>query len=31
MKLCILIVDILKMCIWVFDGAGINSERITAF
>ena len=30
MKLCILVVDILKMCMWVFDGARINFDRITA-
>ena len=30
-KLCRHIGDILKMCMWVFDGARINFERITAF
>ena len=25
------VVDILKMCMWVFDGARINIDRITAF
>ena len=28
---CRHIVDILKMCMWVFDGARINFDRITAF
>ena len=31
LKPCIVVVDIMKMCIWVFDGARINSDRITAF
>ena len=30
MKLCILVVDILKMCMWVCDGAGINFCKINA-
>ena len=28
---CILVVDIMKMCMWIFDGARINFDRITAF
>ena len=31
LKLCIPVVDILKMCMWVFGGARINFDRITAF
>ena len=31
LKPCISVVDILKMCIWVFGGARINFDRITAF
>ena len=31
LKLCILVVDLLKMCMWVFDGAKVNFDRITAF
>ena len=31
MKLLILVVDILKMCMWVFDIARINVDRMTAF
>ena len=31
LKPCILVVDILKLCIWVFNGAKINFDRITAF
>ena len=31
LKPCILVVDILKMCMWLFDGARINFDRITAF
>ena len=31
MKLCILVMGILKMCMWVFDGSRINFDRITAF
>ena len=31
MKLCILVVDILKMCMWVFDRTRINFDRITVF
>ena len=31
MKLCILVVDILKMYIWVFNEDGINFDGITAF
>ena len=31
LKLCRHIVDILKMCIWAFDGDKINFDRITAF
>ena len=31
MKPCILVVDILKMCIWLFDGARINFDRNTPF
>ena len=30
-KPCIKLADILKMCMWVFDGARINVDRITAF
>ena len=30
MKPCIPVVDILKMCMWVFGGARINFDRITA-
>ena len=28
---CILVVDILKICIWVLDRDSINIDRITAF
>ena len=31
LKPCIPVVDILKMCMWDFDGARINFDRITAF
>ena len=31
LKPCISVVDILKMCMWVFGGARINFDRITAF
>ena len=31
LKPCILVVNILKMCMWVFDGARINSDKIMAF
>ena len=31
LKLCRLIVDMLKICIRIFDGARINFDRITAF
>ena len=31
LKPCILIVDIMKMCMWIFDGARINFHRVTAF
>ena len=31
LRLCRHIVDILKMCMWVFDGARIDFDRITAF
>ena len=31
LKPCIPVVDILKMCMWVFGGARINFDRITAF
>ena len=31
LKPCISVVDILKMCIWVLDGAKINFDRTTAF
>ena len=31
MKLSVLVADILKMCMWVIDGAKINFDRITAF
>ena len=31
LKPCISVVDILKMCMWVFSGARINFDRITAF
>ena len=31
LKPCILIVDILKMCILIFDGTRINLTKITAF
>ena len=30
-KLCRHIVDILEMCMWIFDGARINFNRSTAF
>ena len=30
-KPCILVVDIMKMCIWGFGGARTNFDRITAF
>ena len=29
MKLCILVVDLLEMCMWVFDGVRNNFDRIT--
>ena len=28
---CIFVVDIMKMCMWIFDGGGINFDRITVF
>ena len=31
LKPCIPVADILKMCMWVFDGARINFDRITVF
>ena len=31
LKPCISVVDILKMCMWVFGGARINFDKITAF
>ena len=31
LKLCTHIVNILKMCMWGFDGARINFDRIAAF
>ena len=31
LKLCSLIVDMLKMCFRIFDGTRINFDRITAF
>ena len=31
LKLCRHTVDILKICMWSFDGTGINSDRMTAF
>ena len=31
LKPCIPVVDILKFCMWVFGGARINCDRITAF
>ena len=31
LKPCIPVVDILKMCMWVFGGARINFDRIAAF
>ena len=31
MKLCILVVDISKMCMWFFDEVRINFDRIMAF
>ena len=31
LKPCILIVDIMKMSMWIFNGAGNNFDRITAF
>ena len=31
LKPCILIVNIMKMCMWVFDGARITFDIITAF
>ena len=31
LKPCLLVVDILNMCMWVFDGARINFDRITTF
>ena len=31
LKHCILVVDIMKMCMWVFDIARLNFERIKAF
>ena len=31
LKPCIPVVDILKMCMWIFDGARINIDRITTF
>ena len=30
LKPCIPVADILKMCMWVFDGARINFDRFTA-
>ena len=30
MKPCILVVDILKMCTWLFGGARINFDRMKA-
>ena len=31
LELCIPVVNIMKMCMWIFDGPIINFERITAF
>ena len=31
LKSCTLVVKILKMCMWLFGGARINFDRITAF
>ena len=31
LKPCILVVDIMKMCMWIFDGARLNFDRITSF
>ena len=31
LKLCILVVDIMKMCMWIIDGARLNFDRIMAF
>ena len=31
MKQCTLVVDVIKMCMRVFDGARVNFDRITAF
>ena len=31
LKPCIPVVDILKICMWVFDGARINFDRIAAY
>ena len=31
LKPCIPVVDILKMCIWVFGEASINNDKITTF
>ena len=31
LKPCLPVVDILKMCMWVFGGARIDDDRITAF
>ena len=31
LKPCILVVDIMKTFMWVFDGARVNFDRITAF
>ena len=31
LKPCILVVDIMNLCMWVFDGPRINFERITDF
>ena len=31
LKPCILVVHVMKMCMWDFDGARINFKRITTF
>ena len=31
MKLCIFVVDLLKICLCIFDGARLNVDRLTAF
>ena len=31
LKLYILVVDIMKMCMWIIDGARLNFDRILAF